>query len=87
MPCNGNRDDHCCYLNGKACPYLEKNTIEGRLWSCGLYNKLQDWNAVILSDEYKADVAPVFEPLGMICRDFPDGDGANSYICIECGVG
>lgn len=55
----------------------------GRRWACGLYRKLQDWNKVINSAEYKKHVAPVFEPLGMNCRDWPDGVGSNSYEC-EC---
>jgi len=84
MPCNGNRKDHCCNLKGKDCPFLEENTVSGRRWACGLYRKSQDWNKVILSDEYKKVVAPIFEPLGMNCRDWPDGTGANSYLCEEC---
>jgi hypothetical protein len=83
MPCKGNREDHCCHLKGTRCPFLEENVMIGRRWACGLYLKLQDWNKVIMSDEYKKTVAPIFEPLGMNCRDWPDGTGANAYEC-EC---
>lgn len=86
MPCNGNRDDHCCHLKGADCPFLEENTVSGRRWACGLFRKLQDWTEVITSDEYKKIVAPIFEPLGMNCKDWPDGVGSNSYTCKECGV-
>lgn len=86
MPCLGNREDHCCWIAGVACPHLEENTVEGRRWACGIYRKLQDWDAVIISKEYLADVAPTFEPLGMNCRDWPDGADGNSYTCDECGV-
>ena len=86
MPCNGNRDDHCCWIKGNPCPHLEENTVKGRRWACGLYRKLQDWDAVLASQEYIIDVKPTFEPLGMNCRDWPDGTGTNSYTCEECGV-
>ena len=86
MPCLGNSDDHCCYLKGKACPFLEYNTVPGRKWACGLMRRFGDWDEVLASDEYIGTVAPVFEPLGMNCKDWPDGTGANHYTCEECGV-
>ena len=86
MPCFGNRDDHCCWVAGKPCQYLEEDTVEGRRWACGLMVELGDWEKVIASDRYKKNVAPIFEPLGMNCRDWPDGDAANSGTCVECGV-
>ena len=87
MPCLGNRDDHCCWIKGTPCPHLEENTVEGRRWACGLRRKLGNWDDVITSPEYLADVAPHFEPKGMNCRDWPDGTGGNAYTCAECGVG
>ena len=50
-------------------------------------NEMQDWDEVIASGRYQAVVAPVFEPLGMNCKDWPDGLGANSYYCEECVSG
>jgi hypothetical protein len=50
-------------------------------------NEMQDWDEVIASERYQSVVAPVFEPLGMNCKDWPDGLGANSYYCEECVSG
>ena len=68
--CSGDGADHCCYLLGKVCKYLEEDTIVGRRWVCGLMRELGDWDAVILSDRYKTDVATILEPRGVNCRDF-----------------
>ena len=86
MPCSGTADDHCCYLKGQRCPFSEDNTLPDRRWVCGLRRKLGNWDDVLASDEYMTVVAPVFEPLGINCRDWPDGEGANSAVCGECGV-
>ena len=86
MPCLGNRTPHCCHIDGKDCPFLEENTVEGRRWACGLMVELGDWDAVIESARYKEVVAPAFEPLDMNCRDWPDGTGGNRRPCKECGV-
>ena len=53
--CNGNGDDHCCYL-GEAgtCRHLEENTVPGRRWACGLYRELGSWEAVHADDRYPA---------------------------------
>jgi hypothetical protein len=83
VPCLGNSADHCCYLAGKPCTFLEENTVEGRRWACGLRRELGDWDAVLASDRYKETVAPVFEHLGMNCRDWPDGPGDG---CGTCGI-
>ena len=86
MPCMGNRDDHCCWIKGVACPHLEENTVEGRRWACGLRRVLGNWDDVIVSPEYLADVAGKFSHPDMNCKDWPDGTGVNSYTCAECGV-
>jgi len=85
MPCLGNAQDHCCYVNGQACKYLEENTVEGRRWACGLRRELGSWDAVIASDRYQQDVAPHFGEMN--CRDWPDGEGANKGRCVDCGNG
>jgi len=82
MRCLGNTPDHCCYLDSKPCPHLEENTVEGRRWACGLRRKLGNWDDVLESKEYKADVLPVFGPIGINCKDWPKGKH-----CGECGYG
>lgn len=86
MPCFGNKDSHCCSINGKDCKYLEENTMPDRRWACGLMRKLQDWDAVLISKEYITDVKGKFAHPETNCRDWPDGIGANSHNCVECGV-
>jgi hypothetical protein len=86
VPCYGNKDSHCCSINGSDCPHLEENTVEGRRWVCGLRRKLGDWDKVLVSPEYLADVAGKFRHPDTNCRDWPDGTGANSANCTECGV-
>ena len=81
----GVSDDHCCWVAGKACPHLEENTVVGRRWACGLRRDLGNWDAVITSDRYLADVAPHFGEMN--CRDWPDGVGKNRGYCEECGCG
>ena len=85
MPCLGTKDDHCCYVNGKACCFLEENTVPGRRWACGLRRELGDWDLVIASDRYQQAVAPYFGEMN--CRDWPDAtSGPNSFVCEHCGV-
>lgn len=76
--CSGNTEDHCCYLRGKPCPHLEQHTMPDRKWVCGLRRKLGDWDKVLESEEYLTDVAPVFEPLGINCRDWPEPTGCGN---------
>ena len=89
MKCQGrNLDDHCCYLNGKVCPFLEENTEPGFRWSCGLRRELGDWDKVLEDPRYKEQVEPEFriraERLGYMtnCRDYPSG----SDRCTYCGA-
>lgn len=84
MPCFGNGEDHCCYVNGVACPHLEEFTVPDRRWACGLFRRLQDWDLVIASDSYQQDVAPYFGDMN--CKDWPDGVGRNRGVCEICGV-
>ena len=85
MPCSGNAETHCCWLDGQECKYLEENTVEGRRWACGLRRALGDWDLVLESPEYKKDVAPKLEPLGYNCRDWPDKPPGMK--CGDCGYG
>lgn len=84
MPCFGNRDDHCCYVSGEACRFLEENTVEGRRWACGLRRELGDWDSVIADPRYLEHIQPIFGEMN--CRDWPDGTGKNRGQCDECGV-
>lgn len=85
MPCLGNAKDHCCYVNGKPCLFLETNTVEGRKWACGLRRELGNWDDVITSDRYLVYVQPYFGEMN--CRDWPDGEGVNYGRCVDCGNG
>ena len=81
MPCHGNTVDHCCWLVGKPCIYLEENTVSDRHWVCGLRRRLGNWDAVLMSNEYKTNVAPKLNT-GINCRDWPDKPLTK---CFECG--
>lgn len=82
MSCDGNQVDHCCYIAGEPCRYLEKNTVADRRWACGLRRELGDWDSVLASDRYKEHIAPVFEPAGMDCKAYPDlSKGQKCFNC------
>ncbi len=86
MLCLGrNLDDHCCYIKGKVCPFLEENTEKGFRWSCGLRRKLGSWDAVLANPEYQRVTAGAWAP-GVNCRDWPDGGGWNGIGCSKCGA-
>lgn len=86
MPlCTGNTTDHCCYLNGTPCFYIEENTVEGRRWACGLFRELGNWDAVHADERYVTKIQPVWEitPLaGYKCGEWPN----PGRTCGECGV-
>lgn len=58
--CHGNLDYHCCYQEGRVCPFLEENTVPGRRWACGLYRELGDWNLVHEDERYLEHVKPTW---------------------------
>lgn len=81
--CSGNSDDHCCYIKGKACIFLEKNTIPGRKWSCGLRRELGSWSEVHKDERYLQEVKPKLDELELPnCGDWP----RPGETCAECGV-
>ena len=45
--------NHCCYLRGKVCVFLEVDTVAGRRFSCGLRRELGSWQAVSVDARYK----------------------------------
>ena len=61
MICQGNLNDHCCWINGKVCPFLEENTVQERRWACGLYRELGSWNSVHSDSRYLEHIRPMFE--------------------------
>ena len=85
MPCMGNSKDHCCYVKGEPCKYLEKDTVPGRIWACGLMRELQDWDKVINDSRYKEGPGAHFDTLGINCKDWPDKPAGVK--CGECGYG
>lgn len=72
MSCQGrNNDDHCCYVNGKPCPFLEENTEPGFRWTCGLRRELGSWDAVIADPRY-VPIGEFFKPFGYNCKTWSD---------------
>ena len=75
MPgCHGNGPDHCCWIGGEPCRYLEEGTVEGRRWVCGLYRELGSWGKVHADPRYLADVQPLWDAFpypGGSCGDYP----------------
>lgn len=85
MKCLGrNLDDHCCYINGKVCQFLEEGTEVGYKFSCGLRRELGSWDAVVKDARYVKHIAPVFEPDGVSCADWPNADKGQT--CKQCGA-
>jgi hypothetical protein len=84
MPkCDGNLADHCCYIDGSICRFLEENTILGRRWVCGLRRELGSWRLVHEDPRYVADVKPTMDRLGGTqCGDWPP----KGQTCSICGV-
>jgi hypothetical protein len=82
MQCPGNTKDHCCYINGKTCQYLEENTVPGRRWACQLRRIHGSWDVVHALPEY----APVRQRLRAIDFNMDCGDWPRpGEICHTCG--
>ena len=74
MACHGDGGDHCCYINGTTCPFLEEGTVEGRRWACGLLRELGTWQAVYADRRWSgSDIAAWFNQRypGFGCGDWP----------------
>ena len=77
--CHGNGPDHCCYIAGEVCPFLEENTIEGRRWVCGLLRQLGSWVRVYANTEYQNSAAAKWftdNHPGYGCGEWPQRIGA-----------
>ncbi len=78
MKCFGrNLADHCCYIDGKPCPFLEHNAEPGMKWSCQLRRETGSWAAAVADPRYTAPGGPgeAFRPFGYDCETFQ---------CAEC---
>ncbi len=86
MKCLGrNLEEHCCWVDGKVCPFLEESTEPEFRWSCGLRRETGSLDAVLVDSRYKREVQPKFRAKGMNCRDWPKiGHGGP---CKLCGAG
>jgi len=81
--CHGNGEDHCCWLNGEICQFLEENTVPGRRWACGFLRRLGSWDAVAADPIYQREVGPHMTRLGLtVCNDFPP----EGQACNACGL-
>ena len=74
--CHRNLDDHCCYLQGVRCPYLEENVEEGFKWTCALRKELGSWDLVHVDPRYTQNIQPIWIKLGI--KD------CGTYTCINC---
>lgn len=81
----GKTEEHCCWLFGEVCQYLERNP-EGSeyIWSCGLRKMANSWDEVYEMDQYKMNVKPKIEQMGypdIGCGDWPPAGKK----CNDCG--
>lgn len=80
MKCLGrNAADHCCYVEGRVCEFLEENSEPGFRWSCGLRRELGSWDAVLADPRY-APIKAAFAPYGYDCKTWP------TKPCKTCGA-
>lgn len=83
--CTGNGEDHCCWIDGMVCIYLEEYTVPDRHWACGLLRKYGSWEAMYHSPEYKMIMAVA--PASIGGRNYRCGDWPYfGQSCNVCGV-
>jgi hypothetical protein len=69
--CHGNGPDHCCYVDGQVCRWLEENTEPDRRWTCGLRRRLGSWEAVHADPRYQEFPGAIWRESGTVdCGDF-----------------
>ena len=84
MQCPGNTEDHCCYISGQRCHFLEEDTVPGRRWACGLYRELGGWQAVYVDPRYLQTVKPHW--MGTALEEYDCGQWPPpGLICPVCG--
>lgn len=86
MSCDGQAEDHCCYVNGTVCTFLEEHTVPGRRWACGLLRVQGSWEAVYALPEWQEKVKPMFDAFwpGKGCGDWPF-PGQTCEVCKRVG--
>jgi hypothetical protein len=62
--CTGNGSEHCCYVEGKVCTFLEEGTVPGRRWACGLLRECGSWEAVHADARY-APIQAAWDKVGI----------------------
>lgn len=79
MNCTGRgtaSGDHCCYIQGNVCPFLEVGTEEGRTFTCGLRRELGSWDAVHMDERYQSQVQVVWDQVGISsCGEWQPREG------------
>jgi hypothetical protein len=68
--CHGNGSEHCCYVAGQVCTFLEVDTVPDRHWVCGLRRELGNWDAVHADPRYQPIHAEWVKVNGSDCGDF-----------------
>jgi hypothetical protein len=73
---------HCCWIEGRVCPFLREDDGERR-WVCTFRERLGSWEVVHADPEYLDTIGPLILGLtGVFCGDWP-GPGVT---CAECGA-
>jgi hypothetical protein len=81
--CQGNTAEHCCWVGGQVCRFLEVDTTPGRHWVCGLRRQLGSWEAVHSDPGYLEHVKPAWKGTNIPdCGDWP----GPKQTCGTCGV-
>ena len=87
--CDGNGRDHCYWHHPDVtggdridCQWIEKDTVPGRQWSCGLLRQLGTWEKVYLESPI---VTLLVEEFGANCGDWPQN--IPKIVCNQLGRG
>ena len=79
MSCSSG-DEHCCWVEGKVCPFLRENTA-GRRWACALRLEHGNWEDVHSDPRYLKEVKPAWLRRDIAdCGDYP-GKGRTCPLC------
>lgn len=82
--CHGNGEEHCCWVEGKVCEFLEIDTLPDRHWVCKLRRQLGSWEKVHADPRYQS-VHNVWVRLGTPdCGDFFGGVQPDGSIEGQC---
>jgi hypothetical protein len=80
--------DHCCWVDGEICRFLEIDTVQGRHWVCGLRRELGSWDKVHADSRYLEHVRPFWQRFNpsLNCGDWPPA-GETCVVCEVIGDG